>query len=1001
MKQFFALSLLVLSLSGFSQSTYPIRADKVLIEKVGGAAELILKNATRDTVGVLYNKGGGSTEFRKTVYFAFVDPLPNDILVINSTGDTVTNRHADNQCQTRIVFGGHFTRIGTSHDFFLDSTVYYIGCTQYIFKGGTVTLDDVVSDPRIDQIIYDASGPTVLKGTEAADPAAVGVNTDDQLLVVTILINADNSIDISNKVLYDEGSEGTNATTGTANFTSSGNAQNGTNKLDWTAATNNQYTQITYADTTNLRDYANLVYHIRNIAVLNANRNISVQFYLGNTAVTNEVNLTDNGYTRPINATYQTIIIATQRFTGGSLFNRIRIRAKNNGGTFHQYHDNIYLEKFGGGVVVADNGGSYSSGRIDSTSGKYVFIFKKGNGATDTIGAVPKSSGGTGGGSSAANYLGTIFTQTSFSALTGFTNNGGTFSTSGGAVLGSSGAADFAQSLDLNYYTALEHYKINTHFKLTATGTNGFGIGIRGSNPSFAADYVAWFRPFDGFIRIERTFSTSSYQAISTAFSFSLNDSVEFSLERNGNLITATIRNMTTNGAPLSVSYRHDAYYGSSVIMQSTGKPAVFSVGGNFSLTKFEVVSNETKGADLAIVGDSKSAGYWAGLFKSRFADLLRDNLKISTVVLGGSGDRSTDWLTRNPELVSLLPKRVLLTNPSNDIRLSVTTGTSHSNYAAIVSALQSAGVEVFHCESFYESAQDNSGWNTYLSSTYPADHIITMYDVLRVAGALNADGIHPTELGNKLIYQRIISDGKLNVARGVADYPNPIVSTADGEALLKGSALPQTWLRFNGSSSTDVGLKVTTVGSSTGVGLMRADGSLFLDWWARDGRWSGGQQIFGPITSPTSTPGLNLQYNGAGYVDAFDGTNWQTLNFRGSTINFNPNNTTRMTVNPNGILNTGSYAGAYVAITGVRTLQATDYVVDCTSNSFTVTLPTAVGITGRVYTVKNSGAGAISIATTSSQTIDGSTTYSGLSTQYKYVTVQSTGANWIIIANN
>ena len=55
-----------------------------------------------------------------------------------------------------------------------------------------------------------------------------------------------------------------------------------------------------------------------------------------------------------------------------------------------------------------------------------------------------------------------------------------------------------------------------------------------------------------------------------------------------------------------------------------------------------------------------------------------------------------------------------------------------------------------------------------------------------------------------------------------------------------------------------------------------------------------------------------------------------------------------------------GKFTGAvnfpYRAITALTTLDNTDYTIDCTANSFTVTLPTAVGITGRIYNIKNSG---------------------------------------------
>lgn len=71
-------------------------------------------------------------------------------------------------------------------------------------------------------------------------------------------------------------------------------------------------------------------------------------------------------------------------------------------------------------------------------------------------------------------------------------------------------------------------------------------------------------------------------------------------------------------------------------------------------------------------------------------------------------------------------------------------------------------------------------------------------------------------------------------------------------------------------------------------------------------------------------------------------------------------------------------------------------------ANAFTITLPTAASISGRIYTIKkiDSSGNAVTIGTTSSQTIDGSTTYA-LSSQYKYVTVVSNGTNWLIIANN
>ena len=93
----------------------------------------------------------------------------------------------------------------------------------------------------------------------------------------------------------------------------------------------------------------------------------------------------------------------------------------------------------------------------------------------------------------------------------------------------------------------------------------------------------------------------------------------------------------------------------------------------------------------------------------------------------------------------------------------------------------------------------------------------------------------------------------------------------------------------------------------------------------------------------------------------------------------------------------TGGTTLNYVAKTATYTAIATDYVINCTSGTFTVSLPTAISITGRVYVVKNSGTGTITVDPNGSQTIDGALTVA-LATQYQSIMVMSNGANWIVI---
>lgn len=96
--------------------------------------------------------------------------------------------------------------------------------------------------------------------------------------------------------------------------------------------------------------------------------------------------------------------------------------------------------------------------------------------------------------------------------------------------------------------------------------------------------------------------------------------------------------------------------------------------------------------------------------------------------------------------------------------------------------------------------------------------------------------------------------------------------------------------------------------------------------------------------------------------------------------------------------LGIGATSMAYVAKTSGYTLTASDGTVECTSGTFTLTLPTAVGCTGRIYNMKNSGSGVITLNTTSSQTIDGNASGTLTLNQYENLIVQSNNANWIIL---
>lgn len=80
--------------------------------------------------------------------------------------------------------------------------------------------------------------------------------------------------------------------------------------------------------------------------------------------------------------------------------------------------------------------------------------------------------------------------------------------------------------------------------------------------------------------------------------------------------------------------------------------------------------------------------------------------------------------------------------------------------------------------------------------------------------------------------------------------------------------------------------------------------------------------------------------------------------------------------------------------------LQSDDVILgDATSGAITITLPTAVGFSGKVFNIKktDSSVNSVTIATTSSQTIDGALT-APLISQYQSFTLVSNGTNWSVL---
>ena len=226
------------------------------------------------------------------------------------------------------------------------------------------------------------------------------------------------------------------------------------------------------------------------------------------------------------------------------------------------------------------------------------------------------------------------------------------------------------------------------------------------------------------------------------------------------------------------------------------------------------------------------------------------------------------------------------------------------------------------------------------------------------------------------------------------------VASAAPGWETLDDADIPATVVRTSLTLTAGAGLtgggdlsanRTFDVGAGTGITVNANDVALTI-----------------PVAVTSGGTGQTTYTNGQLLIGNTTGNTLTKTTLTGTTNQITvTNGTGSITLStPQDIATTSSptFSGLILSVvtkTGTYSILASDYVILCNTapGSFSVTLPTAVGRTGQMYHIKkiNSSINNVTIATTSSQTIDGDTSVV-ITTQYESYMVISDGANWSIL---
>jgi len=289
------------------------------------------------------------------------------------------------------------------------------------------------------------------------------------------------------------------------------------------------------------------------------------------------------------------------------------------------------------------------------------------------------------------------------------------------------------------------------------------------------------------------------------------------------------------------------------------------------------------------------------------------------------------------------------------------------------------------------------------LASTFsPTSNSGASYRTLTMSSTYNAPGINFTgtfgnNAGTLYVENRITSTGTITSL--TAGYFVGMVCAAQSIALGTVSSVAGVYIRainsFGGNTLTST---VTNAYGSYIASSVKLSLTITSEVGQLIEEISGGTNntnlLLGTGTIPSGSYSI---YSASSRTSYFAGS--MAIGVTSTSFKLDVNGTGRFSSS----LTTTGRVQATVAKTSAYTLTSTDRVIwaATSSGAFTLTLPTAS--TGQEYTIVKTDAAAntVTIATTGAAKINGGNTYTGLSAQYKHITVIFDGTNWFITSSN
>jgi hypothetical protein len=383
------------------------------------------------------------------------------------------------------------------------------------------------------------------------------------------------------------------------------------------------------------------------------------------------------------------------------------------------------------------------------------------------------------------------------------------FSTAGNAAISLSGGYPQLTSTTLafsNYVkilpsrpTLLDRHKMVSRVKVNTTpgSITAISHGVFSTNPANTNDVVGVLYTSGAPAGVMEVYTASGDALLASGASItapSANDVIEITTELTDSTVIFKCQNITTGGAVSTLTYTY-TIAGVSRPNTSNWGYGIFSqtTPASYGVQSVNITSNAVKYPNVLFMGNSKTQGYYATYWNTRFGAIV-GNLYPPYAIYGDGSGTTIDALTRIQEIGQTNPRQVVFSDLiSNDVRFGVPLATTQANYQYLTSFFTNGGTPVYHFVIPEDSTAGGVGLtaiNEWIKNTYPANYL-AVWDSLSTGNVLDAiydfgDGVHITQAANTYIAQIITNAGIIDPIGA----NNPIISKHGPSILQIGDSL-------------------------------------------------------------------------------------------------------------------------------------------------------------------------------------------------------------------